>query len=846
MLHALSLLSLLAVQAPSHATGRPPAPTLAFDAAGVVLGPGPAGSWDSFATYSPYVVRHADRYLLFYTGFAARDYSDGALGLATSPDGVHWTKVGAGPVVRGTGEVTRVQCAVVGEAGDGSWFLLANGSRRGEVCGGETYLWRAPEPSGPWVAHGEAVLAAGPQTWWASNAPTGLIERDGEWMLSFAGWNESAPRLGLARSRDLEHWELVDDPTTDDPARRGADPLLAGGAGAWEQAGVALYTPFATARGLEAFYVGFPVNPLPTYRIAGTFRIGHATSADGQRWRRTSEAPLLDTGEHFWPALATLVVGERCLVYYDLEGGQRGIGLLSGQLPASAESEAGTAASPVVHATRALYDRHRESGQGAASRAALFEFWAEHDAAHAGDSAYLLAKAELLGWLDEDEEATRIFARVPDADLVQPIHLFNRLQHRAETELALVIPLLQRLASVDERRAARWVHECYAQRLAPGPKDGLDVAPHLALLEALAGTGSPAARVVSGLSDWVGALAAEGDMQKLQGLLAREPDSGLDEALTYGERYRLLLATHARRDPALAPLAEQALRASAQRLQRRVAATEGEHERAQRARARYQLAHAAWLLAHPEHPATQAERLEWLLLAARGGPDSGDRDLGSAWFYEMVCLGGLPEFRSAVASELEQLGEVGLALEVWLELALVQPERRAEARAAFRRLAPGEEFEARWLDVLERRLPVAPELRLATPSGETRSLAELRGRWVLLDFWGTWCGPCRAELPRIEALHRDLLAAPAPRAALLTVACNDSAEVVARFLVEHGHTFPVVVGDPAVQRAFGITSFPTKLLVTPGGRMLTLPDAPGAWETIAREHMLSAPEAREP
>jgi thiol-disulfide isomerase/thioredoxin len=109
----------------------------------------------------------------------------------------------------------------------------------------------------------------------------------------------------------------------------------------------------------------------------------------------------------------------------------------------------------------------------------------------------------------------------------------------------------------------------------------------------------------------------------------------------------------------------------------------------------------------------------------------------------------------------------------------------------------------------------APSWTKVTPlSGAPASIESLRGRVVLIDFWASWCGPCRMLAPRLSALSTRYAAQGLTVVGMTT----DGAEEAAVFAARHGMRYGVVVdGAGETSRAYGITSLPTMLLVDKAG-----------------------------
>jgi thiol-disulfide isomerase/thioredoxin len=109
----------------------------------------------------------------------------------------------------------------------------------------------------------------------------------------------------------------------------------------------------------------------------------------------------------------------------------------------------------------------------------------------------------------------------------------------------------------------------------------------------------------------------------------------------------------------------------------------------------------------------------------------------------------------------------------------------------------------------------APEFRLRNLKGGELTLAEFKGKVVLIDFWATWCAPCREEMPHFETLHRELSGRDV---VILAVDINETDDLVSEYIDKEKFTFPVLLSQGSdIAARYSVNAYPTLVAVDKAG-----------------------------
>jgi len=114
---------------------------------------------------------------------------------------------------------------------------------------------------------------------------------------------------------------------------------------------------------------------------------------------------------------------------------------------------------------------------------------------------------------------------------------------------------------------------------------------------------------------------------------------------------------------------------------------------------------------------------------------------------------------------------------------------------------------------------MAPDFALSNLEGKTIRLSDFKGKVIILDFWATWCPPCRAEIPHFNKLHQIY---SDKGLAVVGISVDEGGKnVVKPFVEEFKIPYPILLGNEKVARDFGgIRGIPTTFIINKNGEII--------------------------
>lgn len=143
---------------------------------------------------------------------------------------------------------------------------------------------------------------------------------------------------------------------------------------------------------------------------------------------------------------------------------------------------------------------------------------------------------------------------------------------------------------------------------------------------------------------------------------------------------------------------------------------------------------------------------------------------------------------------------------------------------------------------------VASDFQAVVMNGSTISLSDFRGKYVLLDFWGSWCDPCRKEHPGLVNIYRKYYEGDFRKSTgfdIISIGIESNqmgwAEAIrSDSLYWPNHILELKMFEGTIPKAYNVRQLPTKFLVDPKGILIAIDPSINSLETILEERMLTA------
>jgi thiol-disulfide isomerase/thioredoxin len=230
----------------------------------------------------------------------------------------------------------------------------------------------------------------------------------------------------------------------------------------------------------------------------------------------------------------------------------------------------------------------------------------------------------------------------------------------------------------------------------------------------------------------------------------------------------------------------------------------------------------AYYLKYGEAKVTDPENaLQYLSKAALYSPKN-EKDKAYTSFYDRAFLQSKESYRDEFIEKLFSSGNEEQGLKVFIQHVNVEPASISEMQKVYESHFPGKSFKAFFANNIVPTWQQAPAFTLKGMDGKELTLDSFKNKWLVLDFWGTWCSPCREEMPGLNVFNQELKAGKHDGINFLSIACNDEESRVKSYFAANKIDLPVVMSNGVVEQQYKIGGYPRKILISPGGKMLLI------------------------
>ncbi|SDG67496.1 DUF6263 family protein [Mucilaginibacter sp. P19] len=245
------------------------------------------------------------------------------------------------------------------------------------------------------------------------------------------------------------------------------------------------------------------------------------------------------------------------------------------------------------------------------------------------------------------------------------------------------------------------------------------------------------------------------------------------------------------------------------------------------------LAYAWYLKYQAEKPADSVKALQYLSKAARCSPAT-TKEKAHASYYDRVFLHSKESYREEFIERLFNSGDDTQALKVFVDHVNAGLDNIDELQKLYESHFTNKSFKDFFVSDVISTWKTAPPFTLKALDGKEYSLAAFRNSWLVLEFWGTWCGPCRAEMPQINAFNKELSEGKHSGINFLSIACRDNEQEVKLYITANKFEIPAAMANDTIEKQYSVSSYPSKIIISPEGKMLTLKFG-GDWTGIIKK-----------